>query len=140
MPPSLTVPGSEREERRRARSSDPLVALSRLLEAARRSGPVDTLAVADDTGCLVAGAGRAADCTELAALAPLIDGAPGPANDVTPTRLEVLARATEVRRLSVDGISVLICGQGAEPGLGAGLSRASAGCERILREGRRHPH
>ncbi len=135
----MLPPGSEREERRRARSSDPLVALSRLLDAARRSGPVDTLAIADDTGCLVAGAGRAADCAELAALAPLFDGAPEPANDVTPTRLQVLARSTEVRRLSIDGIAVLICGQGAEPGLGAALSSAAAGSERILREGRRQP-
>ena len=118
----------ERKERRVARSSDPLVALSRLLEAVRRSGPLDTLAVADETGCLVAGAGRSADCEELAALAPLFDGPAWPANDTTPPRLEVLARTTEVRRLSVDGISVLICGQGSEADQGAGLSRAAAGC------------
>jgi len=131
-------PESERQERRLARSLDPLVALSRLLDATRRDGPLAALAVADDTGCLVAGAGRSADCEELAALAPLLDAGTWPANDTTPTRLEVLARSTEVRRLSVDGITVLICGQGSEPGRGAGLSRAAAGCERILREtGRR---
>ena len=131
-------PESEREERRVSRSSDPLVALSRLLEAIRRSGPLETLAIADETGCLVAGAGRSADCEELAALAPFLDAA-WPANDTTPTRLEVLARSTEVRRLSVDGISVLVCGQGGEPARATGMPRAAAGCERILRESRRRP-
>lgn len=134
----MVPPQSERQERRLARSSDPLVALTRLLDAARREGPLCALAVADETGCLVAGAGRSQDCEELAALAPLLDAA-WPANDTTPTRLEVLARSIEVRRLSVDGIEVLICGQGSEPGRRAGLPRAAAGCERILRERARPP-
>jgi hypothetical protein len=114
-------------ERRQARSSDPLVALSRLLDAARRVGRLEALAVADETGLLVAGAGLCQTCEHLASIAPLLAE-----NDSVPTRIDVLARRSEVRRLSVDGIQVLLCGQGDESDRDRGLKHAAEGCERIL--------
>jgi hypothetical protein len=119
-----------RLERRQNRSSDALVALSRLLDATRRQGGLEALAVADATGCLVAGSGPFRVCEELAAWAPLI--AAQPANDVVPTRLDVLARRTEARRLALDGIEVLICGQGEDEARDRALDRIAEGCERIL--------
>jgi hypothetical protein len=114
-------------ERRQAPSSDPLVALSRLLDAARRAGRLEALALADETGLLVAGAGLCQTCELLAGIAPLLAD-----NDSVPTRIDVLARRSEVRRLSIDGIQVLLCGQGDETGRDLGLKQAADGCERIL--------
>jgi hypothetical protein len=114
-------------ERRQCRSQDALVALTRLLEAARRSAELEAVAIGDDAGLLVAGAGAAELCDELAALAPLRSKA---ANDTVPTRWDVLSRRTEVRRLAVDGLEVLISGRGGD--LGTGLSRVADGCARIL--------
>ena len=51
--------GGDGRERRTHRSSDPLTALCRLLDAARKDERLEALAVADDSGCLVAGAGAA---------------------------------------------------------------------------------
>lgn len=125
-------PPADGHERRLRRSADPLVALSRLLDAARSETRVDAVAIADETGCLVAGAGAWQTCEELAAYAPLLEREAGPANDVVPTRLDVLARRTEVRRVSVDGVEVLLCGQGDRAAMDRALTRAAAGCRRIL--------
>jgi hypothetical protein len=114
-------------DRRVSRSENTLVALTRLLEAARRSAELEAVAIGDDAGLLVAGAGAAELCDELAAIAPLGTAA---ANDTVPTRLDVLSRRTEVRRLAVDGLAVFISGRGGD--LGLGLSRVAAGCARIL--------
>jgi len=113
-------------ERRQSRSENTLVALTRLLEAARRASELEAVAVGDELGLLLAGAGAAELCDELAAIAPLGD----PANDTIPTRMDVLTRRTEVRRLSVDGFEVFISAQGGD--LAGGLGRVSAGCARIL--------
>src|SRR6185295_729808 len=119
------------------RSSDALIALSRLLEGSRRMGGLDALAVADPTGCLVAGAGAFQDCETLAAWAPL---AGPPANDIVPTRLDVLVRKSEVRRLSIDGVEVLICAGGGQSARRTkALDHAAAGCERILGRSRPAP-
>jgi hypothetical protein len=116
-------------DRRIARSADTLVALTRLLDGSRQASGLDAVVVADPTGFLVAGSGAFRTCEELAAYAPLA----GAANDVIPTRLDVLSRRTEVRRLSIDGIEVLLCGRGADAGGRAvALEHAAAGCERIL--------
>jgi hypothetical protein len=114
-------------DRRVSRSENTLVALTRLLEAARHSAELDAVAIGDNAGLLVAGAGAAELCDELAASAPL--GAPA-ANDTVPTRFEVLSRRKQVRRLAVDGLEVFISGRGGD--LGLGLSRVAAGCARIL--------
>jgi hypothetical protein len=124
-------------ERRLARSADALVALGRLLDGSRRASEVDAVAVADPTGCLVTGSGAFRVCEELAAYAPF---AVGPANDVVPTRLDVLARRTEVRRLSIDGVEVLLSCRGDDPARRASaLEHAAAGCARILGRHARRP-
>jgi hypothetical protein len=120
------------DERRQSRSENTLIALTRLLEAARRSAELEAVAIADDAGLLVASAGAAELCDELAAVAPLGNRA---ANDTVPTRFDVLSRRTEVRRLAVDGLEVFISGRGGD--LGSGLSRVADGCARILA---RKPH
>jgi hypothetical protein len=122
-------------ERRRARSADSLVALGRLLDGSRRAGGLEAVAVADASGCLVAGAGAFRTCEELAALAPLLPESSAAANDVVPDRLHVLARRIEVRRLTIDGVEVLVCGRGSDAGaLGAALDHAATGSQRILGE------
>jgi hypothetical protein len=126
-------------DRRKARSSDALVALGRLLDGSRRVGRLEAVALADETGCLVAGAGAFRTCEELAALAPLMAPcslrAAEAANDIVPNRLDVLARRMEIRRLTIDGVEVLLCGQGAETDArSSGLDHAASGCGRILRE------
>ncbi len=93
------------------------------------------LVVSDETGCLVAGAGAYAECEELAATAPLA------ANDVVPTRLDVVARGSAVRRLCIDGVQVLIAARLADgaphQAIDAALAHATAGCRRILSKQRR---
>lgn len=63
------LPRMSFEERRRKRSSDPLVALHYQLSYARLDGAADTLVLADDSGVMVAGSGPWAACEELAAYA-----------------------------------------------------------------------
>ncbi len=121
-------PSEEAPERRRKRSSDPLIALSRLLEAARRRGGARALALADETGLCIAGAGDASICERLAAHAPLL-ARTAPANDVVPCRLDVVERTMQVRRLRIDGIEVLLCADGPEP---FDMAEAERGSERIL--------
>ncbi len=129
----MSVPcDSERPERRVSRSSDPLTALSRLLDRARRETRIEAVAVADPSGLLVAGAGAAEACDELAAVAPLIARGSSPANDVVPNRLDVLSRRLEVRRVRIDGVEVLLSCQGEREGRELALERAAAGCQRIL--------
>ena len=60
------------DDRRRRRSSDPLVALHYQLSSARTRGDLDAIVVADPSGVVVAGAGSWPLCEELAAYAPLL--------------------------------------------------------------------
>ncbi|MGE0326531.1 MAG: hypothetical protein AB7K71_10310 [Polyangiaceae bacterium] len=108
-------------DRRVQRSSDPLVALERLLDEARRQSRGDALLVADDTGLLVAASGYWSHCEELAALA-----AASPAND---------AGGRHVRRVRVAGLEVVLCAQGGDTD--AALERAHSGTIRILGSRRR---
>jgi hypothetical protein len=108
-------------DRRLARSENTQVALTRLLEAARSSSRLEALALGDDLGLLVAGAGAAELCDELAAVAPLA------ANDTLPAR-------PDVRRLAVDGFEMFVSGRGAD--LSSALGRVADGCVRILVEKR----
>jgi hypothetical protein len=124
------LPKEGRPDRRGPRSLDPLVALARLFESARRRGGLEAIVLADETGITIAGAGSAAACDDLAARAALAGA--GPANDTVPCRLDVLARAMEVRRLRIDGIEVLLCAEGAPSASGTELSSAVSGCLRIL--------
>ena len=119
------------EERRQARSENTQVALTRLLESVRQSAALEALALGDDLGLLMAGAGAAELCDELAAVAPLFGTAAG---TCSATDLVLLGRGTEVRRLAVEGSELFLAGRGAEIGLA--LSRVAIGCARILVEKR----
>lgn len=115
-------------ERRKDRSENTLGALTRLLEAARRRAELEALAVGDSAGMLVAGAGAAQLCDELAAYAPLVV-ADEPANDTVPSSLMALERRMRVQRLAIDGFEVFVCGSG---GGIPNLAEVAQGCERIL--------
>jgi hypothetical protein len=132
MRTSSTPPASidvEADRRQGDRTDSPLIALSRCFEAARRRAGLGALVLADVSGLVIAGAGPASVCDELAA----VGAANGdtPANDTVPCRLDVLSRALEVRRLRIDGIEVLLCTEG-ESDSAAPLADAEAGCQRIL--------
>ena len=58
-------------DRRRRRSQNQLWALNELLEHARARHGLGSIVLADDAGCVIAGAGPAWRCAELAATAPL---------------------------------------------------------------------
>ena len=131
----------DRPERRAARTTDTLVALARLFEAARRAGSFEALVLADQHGLPIAGAGAAGVCDRLAAESAVLSARP--ANDTVPCRMDVVTRTAKIRRLRIDGIEVLLCGEG-EGGTRAdpereseALGKAAEGCRRILAEGRR---
>jgi hypothetical protein len=119
-------------DRRRQRSSDPLVALHYQLVHARCEGNVDAMVVADDSGVLVAGAGPWALCEELAAYAPLLAqgqwcepglGPPGP--------MAELGTDVDVQPLETNGQTVLLCARGGWMRAMA-MERAAQGVARIL--------
>ncbi len=112
----------------RARSENTQVALTRLLEAARHSAELEALALGDELGLRVAGAGAAELCDELAAVAPLF----GSAHGFLSSHFEVLRGGTEVRRLAVDGCEMFISVRGA--GFEQALGGIASGCRRILVE------
>ncbi|MCB9588646.1 MAG: hypothetical protein H6718_24765 [Polyangiaceae bacterium] len=108
-------------ERRVLRSSDPLTALERLLDEARRQSRGAALLVADSSGLLVAASGYWSHCEELAAVA-----AANPAND---------SGERQVRRVRVAGLEVVLCAEGGDTD--AALARAQSGTIRILGNRRR---
>jgi hypothetical protein len=122
---------STRIERRINRSSDALVALSRLLESTRARAHLPALAVADSSGLLVAGAGMFQDCEELAAYAPLLVHSKVSADDEL--ALASLTEASSVQRVAVDGLEVLVCGRGDAADCERALPELASGCQRILR-------
>ena len=117
-------------ERRRDRTTEALSALTRLLEAARKRSGIEALAVTENAGVLLAGAGPARLCDEMAAWAPL--AASPPANDAVPTRLDVFERKALVQRLTVDGVQLIVCGVGDGEKTRRELGAVAAGCTRIL--------
>ena len=118
------------EERRRDRTTEALSALTRLLDAARKRSGLEALAVAEPGGVLLAGAGPARLCDEMAAWAPLSERAP--ANDAVPSRLDVFERRALVQRLTVDGIELIVCGVGDGDEARRELGAVVEGCSRIL--------
>jgi hypothetical protein len=111
-------------ERRHGRSTDTLVSLCRLLEATRRASGLSAVAVADATGCLVAGSGAARLCEELAAISTL------PANDPSLDALGFRGAKPAVRQLLIDGFEVSISALG--DAKDSDYLRLSDGCRRIL--------
>jgi hypothetical protein len=115
-------------ERRRNRSTDPLVALHYQLSQTRQEGSLEAIVVADDWGVVVAGAGSWAVCEELAAYAPLLVQGAGLRD---PTRLAEMRDQIDVQPVAVDGQRVLLCARGGRRRSGA-LERAASGVARIL--------
>jgi len=113
-------------ERRHGRSQDTFVSLCRLLEATRRARGLSAVALADTSGCLVAGSGAAQLCEELAALSTI------PANDPRLDELGFRGAKPPVRELSIDGYVVALTALG--DALDADYDRLSDGCRRILTE------
>jgi hypothetical protein len=110
-----------REERRRRRSDDTLTALTLWLEGARRRGELDCLALCDETGFLIAGAGVHRQCEELAALGAVRAADPGTDADV------------RVAPVDLRGVRALICADAEARRESAHmLSAIAAGCRRIL--------
>jgi hypothetical protein len=98
------------DDRRRRRSSDPLVALHYQLSAARSRGDLDAIVVADPSGVVVAGAGSWPVCEELAAYAPLLaDGEWSSMSTQVSSRVEALRHEVDVRTVSIAGQDILIC-------------------------------
>ena len=122
---------SDATDRRRDRTTEALSALTRLLDAARKRSGLEALAVAEPAGMLLAGAGPARLCDEIAAWAPLA-GRPA-ANDAVPSRLDVFERRALVQRLAVDGVEIIVCGLGDTESTRRELDTVAAGCSRILR-------
>jgi hypothetical protein len=135
MLPSARLRGSS--DRRKDRTTEALSALTRLLEAARKRSGVEALAVAESGGMLLAGAGPARLCDEMAAFAPLAAGLP--ANDAVPSRLDVFERRALVQRLAVDGVEIIVCGVGDGEKTRRELGTVAAGCTRILSGARGSP-
>jgi hypothetical protein len=127
------------EDRRRRRSSDPLVALHYQLSSTRARGELDAIVVADASGVVVAGSGSWPVCEELAAYAPLLaDGAWAQMSDNVSSRVDAMRRDVEVRSISVAGQEVLLCARrqrrSGEPGDGVArdLDQIADGIARIL--------
>lgn len=115
--PRMTARGTER---RRQRSSNAEQALALWLEAARRRAELGSVALADSVGMLVAGAGPARECDELAAWAPILHrGEPGPVS-------RSLAAA------KVPGFDAFVCAEDPRTPARALLDELAAGCSRIL--------
>ena len=119
-------------ERRRNRSSDPLVALHYQLSQTRQEGSLDAIVVADDWGVVVAGAGSWALCEELAAYAPLLAQDVGSEGLRNPPRFTEMRDQVEVHAVAVEGQRVLLCARGGR-GRSAALDRAASGVARILK-------
>ena len=118
-------------DRRHDRTTDTLGALTRLLESARRKSGFEALTLADDAGLLVAGAGAAELCDELAAVSPM--QATWAANDTVPSALDVVEGRARLRRLRVNGIEVILCGLGGQRDEESALDGVAQGCGRILK-------
>jgi hypothetical protein len=121
------------EDRRRKRSSDPLVALHYQLAHARHDGELEAIVVADTAGVVVAGAGSWAACEELAAYAPLLaQGVWTEPGVSTRSRLAELRTEVAVRAVEVEGQEVLVCARGGIT-RSAMMERAAQGVARILK-------
>jgi hypothetical protein len=131
------------EDRRRKRSTDPLVALHYQLAHTRHDGELEAIVVADSAGVVVAGAGSWATCEELAAYAPLLaqdvwnEGVWNEGVWTEPglgrgSRLSELRTEVAVRPVEVDGQQMLVCARGGVTRC-AMMERAAAGVARILK-------
>ena len=119
----MTVPP---EDRRKQRSTDPLVALHYQLSQTRSRSAIDAIVLADPSGVVVAGAGAWVVCEELAAYAPLFE------QDEVPERLAALRSDCDVRHLTAGGQAMLLCTMGKRAARAQAGAAASEGVTRIL--------
>jgi len=106
-------------ERRKRRSSNCAEALALLLESTREQARLASVALSDRTGILVAGAGPARECDELAAWAPLV--------------LDARESAPQgLCGVRVRGLDAYLCAAGAGGNPLSVLTEAAEGCARIL--------
>lgn len=110
-----------RSERRVRRSSDPAQALAWWLEANRLRSKLPNLALADDLGTLVSGAGAARECDELAAWAPIVLTGRAPVEG-----------ARKLSGMKLPGFDAYICTDAELDPHAEVLSDVAAGCVRIL--------
>jgi hypothetical protein len=120
------------EDRRRRRSDDVVTALHYQLSSIRSEAKLEAVVLADEAGCLVAGAGSWPVCEELAAFAPLLAHPATASNAVVGTRVAALSAEVEVQKVRIDGSDVLLCGRGGGADRGASMARAADACRRIL--------
>lgn len=115
-------------ERRKQRSSDPLVALHYQLAQSKSHSAADAIVLADSAGVVVAGAGSWVICEELAAYAPLFAQAGGG----LPERVASLRAECEVREMTAGGQPMLLCAMGRSSARTRAADLASEGVVRIL--------
>jgi hypothetical protein len=109
-------------ERRVKRSSNPQIALACWLEATRRRTNLSSLALADSLGILVAGAGPARECDELAAWAGVLSQGGG-----WPEKPPF-----EFSAVKVPGFDAYVCVEGTDEVRNGVAEAAATGCSRIL--------
>jgi hypothetical protein len=97
-----------------------------MLEATRRRTSTRTIAVADASGLLIAGAGVAQACDELAAIAAA--RAPEGGNDLPFS----LYPDADARTLRLGRSTVVVCVEGDDDGRAGSHADLAQGCRRIL--------
>jgi hypothetical protein len=116
------------QERRKQRSTDPLVALHYQLAQSKSRSAAEAIVVADSAGVVVAGAGSWVLCEELAAYAPLFSQS----DEALPSRVATLRAECEVREMTAGGQPMLLCAMGKSSARSQAADLASAGVIRIL--------
>lgn len=121
-------------ERRKRRSTDPIMALHHQLAAVRSREELEAVVLVDDLGCLVAGAGSWPVCEELAAFAPFLADGSAACSQYVATRTALLACDTQVKSFDIEGMDAVLCVKGVGPrDLTREMNQAAGGCRRILR-------
>jgi hypothetical protein len=115
-------------ERRKQRSSDPLVALHYQLAHSKTRSSLEALVLADTSGVVVAGAGSWVVCEELAAYAPLF----AQEDASLPPRVATLRAECEVHEMTAGGQPMLLCALGKRSARKLATEDASRGVARIL--------
>ncbi|MGO8999518.1 MAG: hypothetical protein ACLQVI_39845 [Polyangiaceae bacterium] len=119
------------EERRKQRSTDPLVALHYQLAQSKSQSAVEAIVLADTSGVVVAGAGSWVVCEELAAYAPLFTSQASQGEEL-PARVASLRAECEVREMTAGGQPMLLCAMGRSSARTQAADLASEGVVRIL--------
>ncbi len=126
--PGSSPASSPSVDRRKQRSTDPLVALHYQLAQSKSYSTAEAIVLADTSGVVVAGAGSWVICEELAAYAPLFSQAAAG----LPDRVASLREECEVREMTAGGQPMLLCAMGKSGARTRAADLASPGVVRIL--------